>query len=309
MGKKPNNTREVEPLFAPVATNDDDDVELAADGGPSTRFRDDPQSSLSPNNKEDGPAIKYRDEPESSSSVFDWGDDNTNTPGNTSDNDNNIGDVYQIDEEEFDTNATGFSPVSLHDYDSDSDEENIGSGRKICQKANNMLNQRVFDETTYNNDDDRIFVGGGWGRHGSQFSFCPNGSSWCCRRTTTVPSYSRGPRVKIGYSTTQVVCGVLAFVALVFGGGFIGYEAGLPVEEEGGGEDSSNKGDNTQLFPKHTHTKGQEWLEWIEHEKDEIHMPHFNMTFHKSHLPKKDKGDETPHFDPMTQWYLMNRLY
>jgi len=308
MGKKSNNTREVEPLFAPVATNDDEDLELAADGGPSTRFRDDPtQSSLhSPNNDKDGgPAIKYRDEPESNSSVFDWGDDNTNTPGNDNDN-NNIGDVYQIDEEEFDTNATGFSPVSLHDSDSD-DEENIGSGRKIRQKANNMLNQRVFDETTYNDDDDRIFVGGGWGRHGSQFSLCPNGSSWCCRRSTvTQPSYSRGPRVKMGYSTTQVVCGVLAFVALVFGGGFIGYEAGLPVEEEEG-EDSTtvNKGENTQLFPKHTHTKGQEWLEWIEHEKDEIHMPHFNMTFHKSHLPKKDKGDETPHFDPMTQAELL----
>lgn len=313
MMKKSKNDAEGA-LFSPLkTTDDDDDDDVELDCGPAPRYRDDPQSSSgdttpsrsSSSADDGGPAIRYRDEPDSS--IFDWNDSDDNNNGRDKkkkqelwdslqkpDNVDNIGDVYQIDNE-FDTDANGFSPVSLHDDDDDSDDEEVGSGRKVRVKANNLLNQRVFDDTTYDDENERIFVGGGWGRQGSSDRMW---FSWCCRRAT--PTYSRGR--KEGYSTCQIAFLIMTFLALVFASGFVGYEAGLPVDVE----NNDSSGDVYEP-PLHPHTKGEEWLEWIEHEKDEIHLPHFNMTFHKPHLkPKKDKDDEkTPRFEPMTQPALL----
>ena len=137
LGKK---SKENEPLFQPIAQDDEEELKLP-------RYRDNPNAS-SPNEKEDdgGPSVKYRDNP--NTSVFDWDtDDNENNKNSSSsrvgddsedmDNTRHIGDVYQIDD------GAGFAPVSLHDDDDDIDDEEIGSGRKIRLKANDMLRQRT----------------------------------------------------------------------------------------------------------------------------------------------------------------------
>jgi len=309
LGKK---SKENEPLFQPIAQDDEEELKLP-------RYRDNPNAS-SPNEKEDdgGPSVKYRDDP--NSSVFDWDtDDNENnkTPSSSRvgdesedmDDTRHIGDVYQIDD------GAGFAPVSLHD-DDEIDDEEIGSGRKIRLKANDMLRQRVFDDTTYDDDDDRIFVGGGWGRHGSQFSLCPNGSSWCCR---SAPTYSRGRKENKGMG--RIICLMVSFLLLVIGSSFVGYEAGLPIDDEGiGSTDAGNSvinvddGGIAHTSHKHPHTKGEEWLGWIEHEKEEIsnemHNIHFNMTFHRPHRPSKDKGATSSssgasRFEPISQPQLL----
>lgn len=320
--KKGGGGGDREPLFSPVSTLDDDDAAMADDGGPATRYRDDPQpsprrSSSSGDAPDGGPATRYRDDP--GPSIFDWGDSSGGADGGApsekdgADDDNAAGgsDIYQIDD--FDADGGGFSPVSLHDDDSASDgnnnDEETGSastdsdGGVIRIKANNLLKRRVFDDTTYDDEDDRIFVGGGWGRHGSQFSLCPRGiclgifcCDCCCRAQ---PTYSRGPPKK-GYSLCKVACFGVAFLLFVFGSGYVGFEAGLPAE------------DNTADPETVNHTRGEEWLEWLEHEREEkVHMPHWNFTMHKPHFRPKDKSNaadpafKKTYFHPMTQPELL----
>lgn len=290
MGKK---STETEALFTPIKTtdDDDDDPELASndDGGPAThRYRDDPQAT----EDDGGPPTSFRDDP--TPSIFDWDidkkdDDKLNTP-KEDDDDGEGNDMYQIDD--YDRDATGFSPVSLHDDSEEDDEENavkpLTKQDRIRMKANKLINQRVFDDTTYDDTDDRIFVGGGWGRHGSQFSLCPNGIFGCCRKK----KFSYGPPAASpvikdkGYSTCQLVCLMGAFLAVVIGAGWVGYEAGLPVtmneaddvnatDDTGEGHDEVSSG-KIATFP---HTRGEEWLHWIEHEREDFKMPHWFKNF------------------------------
>mmetsp|Transcript_3756 Transcript_3756/g.9581 ORF Transcript_3756/g.9581 Transcript_3756/m.9581 type:complete len:608 (+) Transcript_3756:83-1906(+) len=331
MGKKTNHERE--PLFAPIETTDDDDVELARDGGPVPRYRDHPQASSpstprSSSSDDGGPAVRYRDDP---GSIFDWGGDSGGNDAaggiagavesGEAEEAGHDG-AYQLDE--FDTDANGFAPVSLHDEESDdgdNDEEQNGidfdgngpprtPDEKIRHKANKLLKKRVFDDTTYDDADDRIFVGGGWGRHGSQFSLCPRGcfSCSCCG---SKPKVSYGPPNPRGHSTCKLVCWIIVFIAIVVGAGYLGYEAGLPAEDEAENADSVD-GDNTNdsgNIINHPHTKGEEWLEWLEHEKEDFHMPKFNMTFHhhnsKLNDEKTKEAFKASTFEPMAQAQLL----
>eukprot|EP00571_Detonula_confervacea_P010019 CAMPEP_0172305084 /NCGR_PEP_ID=MMETSP1058-20130122/6412_1 /TAXON_ID=83371 /ORGANISM="Detonula confervacea, Strain CCMP 353" /LENGTH=748 /DNA_ID=CAMNT_0013016547 /DNA_START=42 /DNA_END=2288 /DNA_ORIENTATION=- len=331
MGKK-SKSAETEALFTPIKTTDDDDdedVELAPDhdGGPATRrYRDDPQAT----SDDGGPPVSFSDDP--IPSIFDWGDDGNK--GEKKDVADGGADMF----DDFDTDPSGFSPVSLHDDSSDDvDVENGDNGSdgdneddRIRRKANKLINQRVFDDTGVDDEDDRIFVGGGWGRHGSQFSWCPNGLFSCCRKKK---NYSYGPppeSEKKGYSLCQLVCFMIAFYALVIGAGYVGYEAGLPVMDadedagEDGGEDAGNITDTSVEgegydevssgkinYVHHPHTKGEEWLKWVEHEKEDFHMPQWfkNFTFHTHH--HKDKVDDEEafkksYFEPKTQSQLLH---
>jgi len=356
MGKK-SKAIESEPLFSPIKTTDDDDdaEQSAGDGGPTaTRYRDDPNNSngngTNHKNTDDdgGPPVRYRDEAESSSSVFDWGSGDDSNDGNSPKTEKEKGnntkkkkenkkesDIYQIDE--FDMDANGFAPISLLDSDSEDEENGIrGSGNgnngnigdigradkdRIRQKANKLLNDRIFDDDDddTNSDDERIFVGGGWGRHGSQFSCCPRGVCSCCCGGGSGSSepkysgmggggakkYSRGPPVKNTRSFFQMVCILMAFVALVFGAGYVGYEAGLPAL---GGDVDENEVPSVNASVIHQpHTKGEEWLQWLEREKHQIHMPHYNFTLHKK--DKNSKGESAfrapSQFEPMTQQELL----
>eukprot|EP00584_Thalassiosira_punctigera_P002152 CAMPEP_0172531610 /NCGR_PEP_ID=MMETSP1067-20121228/4945_1 /TAXON_ID=265564 ORGANISM="Thalassiosira punctigera, Strain Tpunct2005C2" /NCGR_SAMPLE_ID=MMETSP1067 /ASSEMBLY_ACC=CAM_ASM_000444 /LENGTH=839 /DNA_ID=CAMNT_0013316007 /DNA_START=123 /DNA_END=2642 /DNA_ORIENTATION=+ len=335
MGKI-STSSESEPIFSPLKTTDDDDDEehLVGDGGPTaTRYRDDTNANEAASSRggSDGPPVRYRDDPGSGGDIFDWGESAATNGKETGgkkaakktskkkaaagdDDDDDRDDTYQIDE--FDADAVGFSPVSLHDDDSDDDEENGGSGEdRIRLRANKILNRRIFDDTTYEDDDDRIFVGGGWGRHGSQFSLCPHGlCSWCTRKSP--PSYSTGPPSK-NASLCRTMSISITFMLLVFGAGYLGYQAGLPVEEgyegnagegslqgQGGDETSSSSSSDNVIY--HPHTKGEEWLQWLEKEKDEMHMPRWNFTLHHKQKDKShDDAFKKPVFEPMTQSQLL----
>jgi hypothetical protein len=321
--------RESEPLFALLQTTDDDDedddVELANDGGPSTCYRDDPSPPRSGRRKDDGagPETRYKDDP--GASIFNWDDGGVGGGGDgedgedkkAKDSDPGSGDVYHIDDGEFDADDVGFSPVSLHDDDDDDgDDEGVGgNGRTIRAKANVLLKKRVFDDEDDRNDDDddeddRIFVGGGWGRHGSRLTWCPRGICSCCRGKPAYskldyskpPAYSRGPPSSTrGSSMIKVVCLAIAFLAAVVGCGYLGYEAGLPAVDDA--DDAALDGNGTtgviDISNRHPHTKGEEWLEWVEHEKQTIHMPHWNF-------PRNKKWFNHGTFEPMTQSDLLN---
>ena len=366
MGKKKTSKENEEPLFTPLKTTDDDDDDIE-NAGPPTRYQDNPNTSPNHKDDDmNGPPISYRDEP-GSIFDWDDGTPTPTTSSSSSkkkkkhgknkkvkdllddqeaedEEEEEVGDdIYQIDDT-FNPDGGGFSPVSLHDDDSDDDDddndENVrltaGGGAsdeeqgaaQVRRKANKLLNQRVFDETTYDDTDDRIFVGGGWGRHGSQFSLCPRGCCatlccCCCRSKQDASSYSRGPqssKLKSG-GLCKMVCVGMAFLVLVFGSGYLGYEAGLPIEEEDGvsstgedgGKNSTSSGGAAGMAAQqhHAHTKGEQWVEWLEHEKEEVHMPHFNFTFKRPHRPHGhskdgDKQQRPQIFQPKTQVELLH---
>jgi hypothetical protein len=327
----PTMVRESEPLFNRLqTTDDDDDVELANDGGPSTRYRDDPSPPRSDRKKDDGagPETRYKDDP--SASIFNWddggggggGDGDDGEDKKSKDSDLGSGDVYQINDGEINDDDVGFSPVSLHDDDDDDDEGGGENGRTIRAKANVLLKKRVFDDKDdYNDDDDdddgdddRIFVGGGWGRHGSRLSWCPRGICSCCRGKPTYskldhskpPAYSRGPPSSTRDSSVlKAACLTIAFLVAVVAFGYLGYQAGLPVDDDADGAALDGNGTTgvVAISKRHPHTKGEEWLEasssWVEHEKEIIHnRPHWNF-------PRNKKWFNRGTFEPMTQSDLL----
>jgi hypothetical protein len=306
--------RESEPLFTLLQTTDDD-VELANDGGPSTRYRDDPSqpplpSSASFRRKDDGagPETLYKDDP--GASIFNWDGGDDDEEKRRAKNNHRGGHAYRIDDDLFDVDDVGFSPVRLHD---DDDDVGGGNGRTvggIRAKANELLKKRVFDDEDQSdeeedNDDERIFVGGGWGRHGSQTSWCPRGFCSRCTRSkhaySKPLSYSKGPPTSTarGSAVLKVACLTIAFLAAVIGCGYLGYEAGLPADDDDGTSDrNATTMGGIAIREHHPHTKGDKWLEasskWVEHEKETIHRPHWN--FHKFNKGK---------FKPMSQSDLL----
>jgi hypothetical protein len=296
--------REAEPLFTLLQTTDDedDDVEVANDGGPSTRYRDNPSASSSAppsrsRRKDDdtGPETRYKDDP--GASIFNW--DDGGGKGDAVDG-HAGGDAYHIDDNDFDADDVGFSPVSLHD---DDDDEGGGNGRTvggIRAKANELLKKRVFDndEDYDEDDDDRIFVGGGWGRHGSQLSWCPRG--FCSRPKP--PAYSKGPPSTMGSSTIKITFLIMAFLVAVIGCGYLGYEAGLPADDDADDADGNVTTGGILIHSK-PHTKGEEWLEassrWVVNEKEMIRdrRPHWNF-------PRNEKFNKGT-FKPMSQVQLL----
>ena len=262
-----------EPLFAPVKTTDDDD-DAAGDGGPTaTLFQDDPQAGVE--------------------SIFDWGsgDDTGGSHKRVRDSKEK---KRASDADEFDAERgeMEFSPVSLRD----DDEE---SGDAIRRKANTLINQRIHDDDS--DDDDRIFVGGGWGRHGAQFACCPKGLCASCCGDRRPPRYSRGRADRC--AQFRASCALAAFLVLVLGAGFLGYEAGLPAPDADGGANGDGAEREKAGSALHFHgTRGEEWLEWIEREKDEIHLPRWNLTAHHRSNPAFRK----PVFEPLAQSELLH---
>ena len=282
--------KSTEALYSPANT-DDDDVEQFPSGstrnnnGPATVYRDDPQSG-------------YRDVPtneaEGEGSIFDWGE--SGTASNSSKSVGGGGTRGGV-ASDFDADAdVSFSPISLEDNDDDGDSTDEDTTRL---RSNNKLNQRVFDSTCYDNDDTRIFVGGGWGRHGSQ-NACPCVSRvLCCLCNTKGPTSSgrsRSPMCKL-------MVMVVAFVGSVIGFGYLGYEAGQPVLIHDGSTAESGDSGSTDL---HHHTKGEEWLEWVEHPKEHLHVPDIHWPHHIV-SDKKNNGNNgrSSNFPPMSQTQLL----
>lgn len=194
-------------------------------------------------------------------------------------------DVHEIDFE----NAGEFSPVSLHDDDDESDDD-------IRRRAKKLIDQRLDDDV-----EDRIFVGGGWGRHGSQFSFCPKGFCACCGGD---PATSRAPSAN-KCALLRTLCALVAFVLLVMGAGLFGYEAGLPASAAGeyegkGAVTGFERGEVVDTIHYHG-TRGEEWIQWLEREKDEIHLPHWNFTVRSRSHP----SFKAPFFAPLDQPQLL----
>lgn len=281
--------KSTEALYSPANT-DDDDVEQFPSGstrnnnGPATVYRDDPQSG-------------YRDVPtneaEGEGSIFDWGE--SGTASNSSKSVGGGGTRGGV-ASDFDADAdVSFSPISLEDNDDDGDSTDEDTTRL---RSNNKLNQRVFDSTCYD-DDTRIFVGGGWGRHGSQ-NACPCASRvLCCLCNTKGPTSSgrsRSPMCKL-------MVMVVAFVGSVIGFGYLGYEAGQPVLIHDGSTAESGDSVSTDM---HHHTKGEEWLEWVEHPKEHLHVPDIHWPHHIV-SDKKNNGNNgrSSNFPPMSQTQLL----
>lgn len=89
----------------------------------------------------------------------------------------------------------------------------------------------------------RLHVGGGWGRYGSSNKCYVLRRICFCSHWTLI---------------------LLASIGLMIGFGFLGYKAGQPAET------TSNE----------SRTKGQEWIEWIEHPQEHMnmHWPHFHAS-------------------------------
>ncbi|KAL7550203.1 hypothetical protein ACHAWF_013441 [Thalassiosira exigua] len=332
MFKKPEKraSEEREPLF--VSPDDDGGGGGSGGGGngsgagpaangnssastpPPVRYRDVPADDA-PQASDGGPfSPQFIDDP--GHSIFDWGDGESSAgTGGGGDKEDAAGgavrgDLFQADE--FDSDSVGFAPVSLHDDDEEEeeggDEEDgrDGDGRsdRIRRRANEVINQRVWDDAADDHDDDRIFVGGGWGRHGSQFSCCPRGCCSCCK---SKPKYAPQLHEKKGRgraSLCGMVCAAAAFGALVFGSAYVGYEAGLPAD--GANETEEDAGDDDGPVPVHrVHTKGDEWLEWLKHEKQNFHMPHLNFTLHHKSNVHNAAFNDRAHFAPASQPELL----
>lgn len=106
---------------------------------------------------------------------------------------------------------------------------------------------------------DRLHVGGGWGRHGSTKNICYPLYRMClCSRLALL----------------LLGCGLI-----LFSFGYLGYEAGQPDI------------DNANV------TKGEEWMEWMEHPKQNMHWPHF------ANKPSKNNGVT---FQPQSQMQLLS---
>mmetsp|Transcript_20834 Transcript_20834/g.41424 ORF Transcript_20834/g.41424 Transcript_20834/m.41424 type:complete len:773 (+) Transcript_20834:141-2459(+) len=273
---------------------------------PPTSYRDDPSNS-------------YRDNVEVPS-VFDWGDSSSSSGAalssagghghKKSDNNHNSSTSFDPDVE------IPFTPISLHDEEEDDDSEVSGS---MALRPHNGLLSKVVSRRggghEYNpigiggGDDDeeqegRLFVGGGWGRHGSSMDWCSCQRRFCC---------SRGGNSGGSMLCSSTGCFLVIFLALTFLCGYLGYEAGLPVTLDTTINDTATSlplEDGTDGFATtHTITHGDLWLEWIKKEKDEhLHLPHLHLNFTKRHAPiifTDDNNQLQRSFPPMTQADLL----
>ncbi|KAL3765432.1 hypothetical protein ACHAW5_006925 [Stephanodiscus triporus] len=98
----------------------------------------------------------------------------------------------------------------------------------------------------------------------------------------------------------------MAFLAAVIGCGYLGYEAGLPADDDADDAADGNVTTGGILIHSKPHTKGEEWLEassrWVANEKEMIRdrRPHWNFPRNK----KFNKGT----FKPMSQVQLLKLI-
>jgi len=265
----------------------------SADNGPETRYRDDPTDLFAPASA--GTKAKL---------ASDKTTPKKKTKKNTKEEEDDRprrrrpSDEYHFDAE----SEIPFSPVNLVDDDSDDDGEGEGeeaasspeknrrhrrkhdrANHRPRAKSNSKLTQRIFDtmsDELHDDDADRLHVGGGWGRHGSQTSLrtrCPCARRRYCCGAEPVVRYQRvgddgggGGAGKTsrgrspgggdgGPPLCRVAIASVALVVFVVACGYLGFEAGLPAD------DGTNE------------TRGEEWLElgeeWWEHPRE--HWDHW----------------------------------
>ena len=301
---------------------------------------DDPQSSANGGDNEKI-STRYRDAPGTTgvsdleASIFDWDDMDTSRRGGKTNgypaeapskkggffggnkkkskkgySDFNIDDGLEVD----------FAPVNLDEEPDDDDEEEGGEAadEPRGKKNNKKVQQRKADGATYSQlglddgdesddeDIDRIFVGGGMGRHGSYDRNCCARGICCCARKPKYAGLKSGPSRSNRPSRVNPCCYLLAVVAvivLIAGCAYVGYEAGLTDV------DANNV----------THTNAEEWWEWVQEEKRKESAyvrEHYHWNFTHMHTPtkvggrkKKGKGKGgdpyKAEFEPMTQAELL----
>jgi hypothetical protein len=344
--------------YTPAKTTDDDDEEeehLTSPGRrppPPTQYRDDPSNSY-----RDHPtsANKSSNDEENVPSIFDWGaPSSTSTAAATTEtagsggkskkkkNNNNKGTAtFQMDDPTtFDPDVEiPFTPISLHDDDDDS-ESDVSGAEQLRPHVNGLFkstinrrsggggkrsrNGNLYGQIDNDGEDDeqqqegRLFVGGGWGRHGSTTDYrCGKLITNCCsceRRYCC----GRNPYGNNNFLCSSTGCFVVVFVMMTFLCGYLGYEAGLPVTTLDNANNittTNNDGDDgfeTTEHSSHTSvtTHGDLWLEWIKKEKDEIHLPHFHLNFTKRHAPiiyTDDNNNKQLSFPPMSQSELLTQ--
>jgi hypothetical protein len=111
----------------------------------------------------------------------------------------------------------------------------------------------------------------------------------------------------------------MVFVTLTLLSGYLGYEAGLPIsttntnldaiDQQDGGMATQVEGEpNVHTSIPSTTTHGEQWLHWIESEKDKIHLPHIHLNFTKRHKPSvimDDNNNQQLTFPKMDQEELL----
>ena len=292
---------------------------------PPTQYRDDPSHS-------------YRDIPtddeENVPSIFDWGDSSApSEPTVTNSNNSGSGNHKSKtpSSTSFDPNVEiPFTPISLHDEDEEEEEDDDSdvSGSNVLRPHNgfmgNVISRRGGGGSNRRHEygpvgiedgvehKGRLFVGGGWGRHGSTTNCCS-----CQRRSCFSCGFGGGTG-----------CLLVVFVVLTLLSGFLGYEAGLPVQlldtttnngttttttlslANDATNDNADNDDDDDGFEttQHTTTHGDLWLEWLQHEKSQIHLPHLHLNFtrHNPIITTNSKTNQLQlSFPSMTQADLL----
>ena len=307
---------------------------------PVTQYRDDPSQSY-----RDNPTITTAsNDEENLPSIFDWGGSTSATTASNGSNKANAtastavrkqkkkstaiihGAPFQI-ESSFDPDVEiPFTPISLHD---DDDEESETLGGRLHPHTRRHGGNRYGPVDSGHIDDEygegggeggdggeRLFVGGGWGRHGSSTDYrcspkCRCERRFCCGRT---PHGHNNKNNSFLCSTTG--CFLIVFVTLTLLSGYLGYEAGLPIstnvaietEGDGGGMATTQVEGEPNVHTSIPTTHGEQWLHWIESEKDKIHLPHIHLNFTKRHKPSvimDDNNNQQLTFPKMGQEDLL----
>eukprot|EP00804_Cyclotella_cryptica_P018657 CCRYP_007165-RA/>CCRYP_007165-RA protein AED:0.01 eAED:0.01 QI:122/1/1/1/1/1/2/1809/612 len=266
------------PHYSLASNTDDDDVESP----PPTVYRDDPERESSDEthkrdrDENDIPTNRYTDDPSGSveGSIFDWGCSAGNTDQTMDAASNRMSSASgDIQGEVKKMNVSSSSQRKRIDdvsfepisLDGDDSEEEYDIQETRHRSGARMRNK---------DHDQYLHVGGGWGRHGSTKSNMCYPLYRLCNRLTIV---------------------TLGFGLMVLAFGMMGYEAGQPADTQGSGI-----GENEGKTPT---TKGEEWLEWIEHPKDHIHWPH--IQHHSNNLDKDGIHDNNIPFQPQSQAQLL----
>lgn len=311
---------------------------------PPTTYRDDPSNSYRdiPTQEEDQ---HDNDDEENVPSVFDWGGGGGGEEESTAKGGGDKSNYTQMERKSSSTTATTgfdpqveipFTPISLHDDEDDEEDTDTDSevSRSNALRPHNGLLSKVVTSRrrkgggghAYNpvgsgeddDDDDhhhhqgRLFVGGGWGRHGSS-------TDWSPRRFC----FGSGSGGSGGLLCSSTGCVLMVFLTLTFLSGYLGYEAGLPVtlntttttmvNDTRGDIPSVTNDDDDDGFDttQHTTTHGDLWLEWIRNEKNKAHhLPHLHLNFTRRHhnpiITTDSKTNQLQlSFPPMTQSDLL----
>jgi len=296
---------------------------------PPTDYRDDPSNSY-----RDIPTQDDDDDEENLPSVFDWGGDDSakQDDGSGGNNNRRSNSAYtqsaNNNSNSFDPQVEiPFTPISLHDED-DTDSE--VSGSNTLRPHNGLLSKVVSrrsrghaynpvgsgeeeEEEEDNNNQGRLFVGGGWGRHGSSMDWCSCPRRFCFGGSGGLLCSSTG-------------CILMVFLTLTVLSGYLGYEAGLPVTVNTTLDDDTDTDTTLGVVPSITNdddddgfettqhattttTHGDLWLEWIKNEKNQhLHLPHLHLNFTRRHSPiiTTDSQNQLQlSFPPMTQSDLL----